>query len=153
MPLRVLVIQHHPTSPPGLWASGWPPPHRDTTIDAQHGATLPDDAEGHDGLLILGGAMNAYADAACPHFPGLLALARSYAAAGKPVLGICLGAQLLARAWGAKVHVGAAPEFGVVPLHRRCRHAIRCWPSHRPMVPAMQWHDDTFDLPEVPCRC
>ena len=98
--------------------------------------------------------MNAYADTTCSHFPELLELARFYAAAGKPVLGICLGAQLLARAWGAKVHVGAAPEFGVVPLRRTPGATDDPLLALAPAeVPAMQWHDDTFDLPEVPCRC
>jgi GMP synthase-like glutamine amidotransferase len=150
MPLRILAFQHHPASPAGLVGERMAARGVDvTTLDARHGTAIPEEAEAHDGLLILGGAMDAYADAACPHFPELLRLARAFAADKKPVLGICLGGQLLARAWGAKVHLGAAPEFGVVPLEPTgAAQDDPLLAGTLGPVPAMQWHDDTFDLPE-----
>ena len=79
---RILVIQHHPASPAGIVGARMAARAAQvTTLDAQHGIDLPDDADAHDGLLILGGAMNAYDDARCRHFPALLELARRYAAA------------------------------------------------------------------------
>lgn len=149
MPPRILVFQHHPDSPAGIVGERMAARAAQvTTLDAQHGIDMPEDAGGHDGLLILGGAMNAYDDARCRHFPALLELARGYAAAGKPVLGICLGSQLLARAWGAEVRIGAAPEFGVTALSPTIAAADdpllggTSGPAY-----AMQWHDDTFDIP------
>lgn len=147
--MRLLCFEHHPLSPAGLVAER--AAARGASLNvlaAQNGTPMPADADRHDGMIILGGAMNAYADEACPHFPALLDLARSYAAAGKPVLGICLGAQLIARAWGARVHVGAAPEFGLVPLRQTAAGAADPLLEGLPAeIPAMQWHDDTFDLP------
>jgi GMP synthase (glutamine-hydrolysing) len=146
---RILAFQHHPDSPAGLVGERMSARGaRVTTLDAQHGVDMPEDSADHDGLLILGGAMNAYDDGRCRHFPALLDLARTYAAERKPVLGICLGGQLLARAWGAKVHLGAAPEFGVTQLAPTAA-AIgdTLLDGTEAAVPAMQWHDDTFDLP------
>jgi GMP synthase (glutamine-hydrolysing) len=132
---RILVFQHHPTAPAGLIGERMAArAARVTTLDAEHGVDLPPDAADHDGLLILGGAMDALDDARCRHFPALLGLTRAYAAAGRPVvLGVCLG---------------AAPEFGVTPLTLTPEAAADpLLAGSPPEVPAMQWHDDTFDLP------
>ncbi|MEK0083832.1 type 1 glutamine amidotransferase [Benzoatithermus flavus] len=149
MPLRILVFQHHSTSPAGLVGERMAARGAMvTTLDAQAGVAIPQDAGSHDGIVILGGAVSAYADDRCPHFPALLDLARRFADERRPVLGICLGAQLLARAWGAAVHLGGAHEFGLVPL--RPTPAADADPLLAGMggpVWAMQWHDDTFDLP------
>lgn len=146
---RILVLQHHPAGTPGLVGAaiterGW----GTTLLDATSGTTLPADALDHAGLVILGGDMNAYADEICPHFPALLDLARRFALVEKPVLGICLGGQLLARAFGAEVCLGAAPEFGVTPLQALPAAATDPLLAGAPAPHlAMQWHDDTFELP------
>ena len=68
---RILVFQHHPASPAGLVGERMAArAARVTTLDAQAGVDLPADAAEHDGLLILGGAMNAYDDERCRHLPG-----------------------------------------------------------------------------------
>ena len=111
MPPHILVFQHHPSSPAGLVGERMAArAFRVTTLDAQDGCDIPADAADHDGLLVLGGAMNAHNDARCRHFPALLALARDFAAAGKPVLGVCLGGQLLARAWGRRCSSAPRPS-------------------------------------------
>ena len=146
---RILILQHHPTSPAGMvglaiHARQW----RSTLLDGARGTVLPADAAEHDGLLILGGDMSALADERCPHFPALLDLARLFAAAEKPVLGICLGGQLLARAFGAGVRLGAAPEFGVTTLLPTGAAAGDPLLADAPQpFLAMQWHDDSFDIP------
>lgn len=148
-PLRLLAFEHHSTSPPGL--IGEQAARRGARlriVDAERGCVVPADAPVHDGLLILGGAMGAMDDAACPHFPALIALARRFAAEGKPVLGICLGGQLLARAFGGAVHPGTAGEFGFVPVEAteaaRSDPLLAGTPSP---VTVMQWHDDSFTPP------
>ena len=147
--MRILVFQHHPTSSAGLVAERMETRGADVTVlHAEHGTEVPTDALDYHGLLLLGGTMNAYDDVACPHFPALLDLARSFAEQRRPVLGICLGSQLLARAFGARVHVGTTHELGLVPLQPTEAAA------EDPLLAgtasgthAMQWHSDTFDLP------
>ncbi len=146
---KLLVLQHSDDAPPGLIgeeiaAAGG---EIDLRIE-RRGMRLPPDARGHDGLIVLGGVMNALDDARCPHFPRLLSLIRTFAAEDRPVLGVCLGAQLLARAFGGEVRIGGAPEFGFVPLHARPAAARDPLLSGIAFpVPVMQWHDDTLTLP------
>lgn len=114
------------------------------------GCRIPANAHSADGLILLGGAMSANDDALCPHFPELLRLIRDFTQAGKPVLGLCLGGQLIARALGGSVIEQAKGEFGFVPLHARPAAAEDPLlagidlPAH-----IMQWHDDHFAVPAI----
>jgi GMP synthase-like glutamine amidotransferase len=148
-PPRLLVLQHHATSPPGLVGERMAARGAAVTLlDAEHGCVLPADAARFDGLVILGGVVDAYADAACSHFPVLLDLIRHFGEVERPVLGLCLGGQLVARALGAKVHLGSTPEFGFVDLAATGEGEADPLVRHaRAGLPVMQWHDDSFDLP------
>lgn len=102
-----------------------------------------------DALVVFGGEQNARADATHPYLPALARLMAAFTQAGKPVLGICLGSQLLARAFGADNHIGTAPEFGWCDVTLTA--AGRSDPvlaSVDPTFPIFQWHSDTFTLPQ-----
>ncbi len=89
------------------------------------GENLPEDAAGHDALVVLGGGQNALDDEDMPYIPSLLSLMRDFGDSGRSVLGICLGSQLLARAYGAENLLGAAPEFGWQSVSRTRRRRSR----------------------------
>ncbi|EJB04651.1 GMP synthase family protein [Rhizobium leguminosarum bv. trifolii WSM597] len=114
---------------------------------------LPPDISGHDALVVLGGEQSALDDETHPYLPELAQLSRRFGDAGKPVLGICLGSQILARAYGADNHLGTAREFGW--------HKIGVTAEGRadPLLSALgneftifEWHADTFSLPEGAVR-
>src|SRR5438067_127188 len=67
-------------------------------------------------LVVLGGPIGAYEDDKYPFIPGELRLLERRIGAGYPTLGICLGAQLIARALGARVYPGAAKEIAWAPV-------------------------------------
>jgi len=99
--------------------------------------------EQFDGLIALGGGMSVHDNDRHSWLEPERQLIRDALAAGKPVLGICLGAQQLAHALGARVFPNAEREVGFWPI-RREGDAL-------PMpatLPACHWHGDTFELPE-----
>lgn len=113
------------------------------------GQPLPGDAAGYDGLIVFGGEQSALDDATHPYLPSLAKLMAEFSRADKAVLGICLGSQVLARAFGAQNHLGTAPEFGWQEV--RLTKAGRADPvlfALPPAFPIFQWHSDTFTLPE-----
>ncbi|HXX90253.1 MAG TPA: type 1 glutamine amidotransferase [Acidimicrobiales bacterium] len=110
---------------------------------------LPADLEGHDGLVVMGGPMSAYSDDGFPSRRAELDLLGQALATGRPVLGVCLGAQLLASAAGAGVYAGGAtPEigWGPVTLTPACADdpLLHGLPEQ---VGVLHWHGDTFDVP------
>jgi GMP synthase-like glutamine amidotransferase len=119
-----------------------------TTLFPHRGESLPRSTVGFDGLIILGGPMHAGDDANYPAFPALLALIRRFHAQGKPIFGICLGAQLIARAFGKTACRFGGCEVGYLPV------AITPEGANDPLLAGlaaeqriMQMHEDSFDLP------
>lgn len=111
------------------------------------GHPLPTDTEA-DALVVFGGEQAATDDHTHPYLPDLARLMAAYTEADKPVLGICLGSQLLARAYGAENHIGTAPEFGWVEVgltEAGCRDPVMSALPDRFAI--FQWHSDTFSLP------
>ena len=148
-PMRLLVVQHVFDCPAGLVAEraaarGWAL----DTVQIHRGESLPADPGDHDALLVLGGAMAATDDLAHPHLPLTCDLIRAFAAENRQVLGICLGAQLIARAFGGTNHIRRGHEIGYQPLVTLpggLRDPLLHGLPERPWL--IQWHEDSFDLP------
>lgn len=145
--MRVFAFRHAPFEDlgnlrPALEACG-------CTVDCfdlyQPGARVPDLRHG-DALVFMGGPMCANDD--LPFLQHEQDLIRQAAAARRPMLGICLGAQLIARALGAKVYKSVMPEIGWCEIDRT--PAGRSDPllaAAQDPQPVFHWHQDTFDLP------
>jgi GMP synthase-like glutamine amidotransferase len=98
--------------------------------------------------VVFGGEQSALDDVRHPYLPELARRMRAFGEAGRAVLGICLGAQILARAHGGRNRLGEAREFGWREVRRT--PAAEGDPVLGAVPPAFrvfQWHSDTFDLP------
>jgi GMP synthase (glutamine-hydrolysing) len=149
--MQALVVQHVACEGPGLLQEaleqkGW---RLDTRCMEVAETILPDSLDAYDALVILGGPMGAYEEKAYPHLCHVQGLIRKAVAGRLPALGICLGAQLIARALGAEVkpnpvkeigwyEVGLTPAGRLVPLFAGMPEAF----------PVFLWHGDTFALPK-----
>jgi GMP synthase (glutamine-hydrolysing) len=107
-------------------------------------AALPPDAPGP--LFVLGGPIGAYEDAFYPFLKDELRFIEKRLAAKRPIFGICLGAQLMARALGARVYPAQAKELGWAPI-ALTEAGQRSVLDPLGSGPVLHWHGDTFDLP------
>jgi GMP synthase (glutamine-hydrolysing) len=111
------------------------------------GAPVPADLAGVAALVVMGGPMSVYEQERHPHLRGELALVERALREQVPVLGVCLGSQLLAAALGARVAPGA-PEIGWLAVTLRDGHADDpLFAGVRSPFRALSWHGDVFDLP------
>jgi GMP synthase-like glutamine amidotransferase len=102
-----------------------------------------------DGLVVMGGPMSVHDTAQHPYLAEEARLIVSSIDQQIPVLGICLGAQLIAHALGASVYPGRDQEIGTgtVTLTREGRSDPVVGASDQPELSVVHWHGETFDLP------
>ncbi|HEX2903226.1 MAG TPA: type 1 glutamine amidotransferase [Jatrophihabitans sp.] len=113
------------------------------------GDPVPASLDGYQGLVVLGGGMNAYDDRRAPYLPSVRGRLSEALAGELPVLAVCLGAQLLAVAAGGRVSLGTAPEYGAQLIAKRQAAATDALFKELPITPdVLQWHvDEVSDLP------
>lgn len=146
---KVLVVQHVPGEGLGIIGPGLESHGMDAHfVRIFKNGEIPDTLDGYAGLIVLGGPMGVYEEKIYPFITKELNLLESALRDAKPVLGICLGAQLLAKAAGANVYKGHAKEIGwsKVRLNEdgRSDRLFRALPEE---LTVFQLHGDTFDLP------
>jgi len=151
---RLLVLQHIGCEPLGLIE----PALKERGMEYRYvrpfaGEPIPKDLSGWDGLIALGGPMSAN-DGEHPGFiADELRLLTKVLEAGMPALGICLGAQLIAKVAGAEVTAGAEKEIGWYPLMLTEEGGNdRLLAGLPDTFPVFQWHGETFDVPRGAVR-
>ena len=148
----VAIFRHSPTEGPGYFATYLDArgiPWRLVAIDA--GEAVPPDADGLGGLVFMGGPMSVNDD--LPWIPKVEALIRAGVAAGVPVLGHCLGGQLMSKALGGKVGRNKVKEIGWGEIQVADHPVAREWfgPDLRHFE-SFHWHGETFSIPEGAVR-
>jgi GMP synthase (glutamine-hydrolysing) len=147
---KLLVFQHVASEPLGhldplLRESGC----RIRYVNFGREPHVQPDLRRYDGLVVLGGPMNVDQAHLYPHLRTEIAAIREAVLADKPVLGICLGGQLLAQAMGGHVHPSPVPEIGWYRLHTRPSAHDDLLFRHFERKPqyVFQWHAYTFKPP------
>lgn len=148
---RILVFQHVAAEPLGtldplIRRRG----HRIRFVNFEREPDAQPDVDRYRGLVVLGGPMNVEEREARPHLRTELRAIERMLELGRPVLGICLGAQLLAHVLGAPVRRIERPEIGWYPL--LTTEAGQVDPVLAPLgaaSPVFQWHGRHFEVPST----
>jgi len=148
--MRILILQNDAFAPAGLVGDRLVADGADTVVlRADDGDRVPNDLGDYDALVVLGGVQSAADFETWPYLAEEAALMRQFAEADRPTLGICLGAQIMARAHGAAVRKLDEMEIGFSPLSATKQAADDPLFRGGDPLPQMQWHADTFDLPDT----
>jgi GMP synthase (glutamine-hydrolysing) len=118
------------------------------TVDLWRGDSLPVDIAKFQAIVVLGGPMNVYEEEKYPFLRAEDLFIKKVMASGIPFLGLCLGAQLLAKAGGAKVGKSPQKEIGFsdIVLTKAGKKDF-LFQGVGDTIKAFQWHEDTFAIP------
>lgn len=150
---EILIFKHVPFEGPGTFREELDKrslKYREVNL---YEGEVPKNLEGCGGLIIMGGPMNVYEEVEYPFLKDEDRLIKEALSKKLPMIGVCLGAQLMAKASRAKVTKGAKKEIGWYPLHltedAQSDPAFKVLPKE---VEVFQWHGDTFDIPQGAVR-
>lgn len=146
---RALAVQHVAAEPPGAIAAALAAEGLALdVVRVDRGDPVPVDAERLSAVVVMGGPMSVADAGRLEHLRDELRLVESALRHGVPVLGVCLGSQLLAHALGARVSPAGFLELGWLPV------TLAPGAEGDPLLggcpqtfPALHWHGDAFDLP------
>jgi GMP synthase-like glutamine amidotransferase len=142
----VAIFRFSPTEGPAYfadWLDAHGVPWETVAFDA--GARVPAEPRAYAGLAMMGGPMSVNDE--LPWVAPLCEMLSNAVAAGVPVIGHCLGGQLLAKALGAPVARAPVPEIGWIDVETDGGAAQRDWFGGRTGFTTFQWHYDAFALP------
>ncbi|MBP7529620.1 MAG: type 1 glutamine amidotransferase [Syntrophorhabdaceae bacterium] len=151
MEKRLLVIKQVEEEGPGYIADlflddGW---NVEVLELSGAGTNLPHDLDDVGGIVVLGGPMNVYQEDAYPFLRNEESFIRRALIDEVPLLGICLGAQLVAKTCGARITRSPKKEIGWSTVMKTREgmddNLFRGNPQH---MTVFQWHEDTFDVPD-----
>ncbi len=143
----VAIFRHAPTEGPGYFAEFLDEqaiPWQLVRIDA--GDAVPRDLAAWSGLVFMGGPMSVNDN--LPWIPQVLALIRDAVARGTPVLGHCLGGQLMSKALGGEVTRNPVKEIGWGGVLVTDSDEARAWFGDIRQFESFHWHGETFSLPQ-----
>jgi GMP synthase-like glutamine amidotransferase len=147
-PLRIRVFQHVPFEDIGSLAAWARERGHDVAYTRFHAGEAAPDPSAYDFLIVMGGPMGVHDGDRLPWLGGEKRALRAALDAGRSVLGICLGAQLIADVLGAPVTRNPQAEIGWFPVEL-APAARDSWISEifPGSFPAFHWHGDTFAIP------
>jgi GMP synthase (glutamine-hydrolysing) len=149
MGATLLVLQHIACEPPAAFEDELRSRGVELVrVELDEGDALPEPGE-FAGIVVMGGPMGAYEDDRHAWLAGEKRFLREAVERDLPVWGVCLGAQLLAASLGARVYQGERAEVGLLPVElTQAAAGDPVFGDAPPSFPTLQWHGDTFDLPE-----
>lgn len=116
-------------------------------VNVDAGDSVPGDINGYSGLVLMGGPMSVNDD--LPWIPAVLNLIRQAVGAGVPVLGHCLGGQLMSKALGGTVGPNPVKEIGWGGVSKVGHNPAPDWLGELPSsFEVFQWHGETFSIPD-----
>jgi GMP synthase-like glutamine amidotransferase len=149
MSATLLVLQHIACEPPAAFEEELRARGLDLVrVELDEGETIPE-RDDFAAIVVMGGPMGAYEDDEHPWLAGEKRYLREAVERDVPVWGVCLGAQLLAASLGARVYRGPEAEVGLLPVElTEAAAGDPVFGDAPPTIHTLQWHGDTFDLPE-----
>ncbi|HFE52234.1 MAG TPA: type 1 glutamine amidotransferase [Bacteroidetes bacterium] len=151
---HLLVVQHSTPEDLGSFASVLRDANgRATVVHSHEGQALPQSLEEFDAVVLMGGPMGVYEEQRYPFLLSELKLLENAFRVDIPVLGVCLGSQLIARALGAEVKPRAQKEIGWYDLRLTEDGKLDpLFDGFPAQFTGFHWHGDVFDLPKSSVR-
>ncbi len=145
--MKVLALRHVPFEDLGAWGPALAQRGFDIAY-AEAGVTALVDPIAPDLLVVGGGPIGVYDADAYPFLTDEIAFIRARIERNLPTIGLCLGAQLLAAAAGARVYPAGFAEIGILPITLSEPGRASCLAPFEDEPLTLHWHGDTFDLPD-----